>query len=67
MKIIADVAHIIGYYELNLNEEEYINYKNLSDKDKIDYIEDNGNFYIDESRIHNTGEIIKIREENDCN
>lgn len=67
MKIIADVAHIIGYYELNLNEEEYINYKNLSDKDKIDYIEDNGNFYIDESRIHNAGEIIKIREENDCN
>ena len=28
MKIIADVAHIIGYYKLNLNEEEYINYKN---------------------------------------
>lgn len=67
MKIIADVAHIIGYYELNLNEEEYNNYKNLSDKDKINYIEDNGNFYIDESRIHSAGTITKIREENDCN
>ena len=69
MKIIADVDYVIGHlrdghYELNLNDEEYNEYKNLSEEDKISWIED-GNFIVDDYRIYDIGPITEIREEND--
>lgn len=69
MKIIADVDYVIGHlryghYELKLNDEDYKEYKNLSEEDKISWIED-GNFIIDDYRIDDIGTITEIREEND--
>ena len=69
MKIIADVDYVTGHlrsghYELNLNEEEYDEYKNLSEEDKISWIED-GDFIVDDYRIYDIGTITEIREEND--
>lgn len=69
MKIIADVDYVTGHlrdghYELNLNEEEYDEYKNLSEEDKISWIED-GDFIVDDYKIYDIGTITEIREEND--
>lgn len=69
MIIIADVDYVIGHlryghYELCLNEEEYNNYKNLSEVDKMDYIESDGEFLIDDYRIDDIGTITEIREYN---
>ena len=68
MKIIADVAYVtghlrFGHWELALNDEDYNEYKNLSEEDKISWIED-GNFIIDDYRIYDIGTITEIREEN---
>lgn len=70
MKIIADVDYVTGHlrdghWELELNNEEYNKYKNLSEKDKISWIEEDGNFIVDDYRIYDIGTIIEIREEND--
>ena len=69
MKIIADIEYVSGYlrrghYELKLNDEEYNEYKNLSDEDKISWIED-GNLIIDDYRVEDIGEITEITEYND--
>ena len=69
MKIIADVDYVIGHlryghYELKLNDEDYKEYKNLSEEDKISWIED-GDFIIDDYRIDDIGTIMEIREENE--
>ena len=52
MKIIADVDYVAGHiryghWELKLSDKEYNKYKNLSEKDKISWIED-GNFIVDD-------------------
>jgi len=70
MKIIADVDYVTGHlrdghWELELNDEEYNKYKNLSEKDKISWIEEDGDFIVDDYRIYDIGTIIEIREEND--
>ncbi len=69
MKIIADVDYVtghlrFGHWELKLSDEDYNEYKNLSEEDKISWIED-GNFIIDDYRIYDIGTITEIREEND--
>lgn len=69
MKIIADVDYVIGHlryghYELKLSDEDYKEYKSLSEKDKISWIED-GEFIVDDYRIDDIGLITEIREEND--
>lgn len=69
MKIIADVDYVTGHLrsghqELELNDEDYNEYKNLSEEDKISWIEDE-NFIIDDYRIYDIGTITEIREEND--
>ena len=69
MKIVADVDYVTGHlrdghWELELNDEEYNEYKNLSEEDKISWIED-GNFIIDDYRIYDIGTITEIREKND--
>lgn len=70
MKIIADVGYVMGHlryghYELKLNDEDYNEYKNLSEKDKMSWIEDNGNFIIDDYRIDDIGSITEIKEYNE--
>lgn len=67
MKIIANIDYIqghlrYGHYELDLNEEEYYNYKKLSDEDRIDYIEDEGKLIIDDYYVDDIGTITKIIE-----
>ena len=69
MKIIADVDYVAGHiryghWELKLSDKEYNKYKNLSEKDKISWIED-GNVIVDDYRIYDIGTITEIREEND--
>ena len=66
MKIIADVDYVTGHlrsghWELELNDEDYNEYKNLSEEDKISWIED-GDFIIDDYRIYDIGTIAEIRE-----
>ena len=70
MKIIADVDYAMGHlryghYELELNDEDYKAYKNLSDEDRISWIEEDGEFIVDDYEIDDIGNIIEIREEND--
>ena len=70
MKIIADVDYVTGHlrdghWELELNDEDYNKYKNLSEEDKISWIEDDGDFIVDDYRIYDIGTITEIREEND--
>ena len=69
MKIIADVDYVVGHlryghWELELNDKEYNEYKNLSKEDKISWIKD-GNFIIDSYRIDDIGTITEIKEYND--
>jgi hypothetical protein len=70
MKIIADVDYVTGHlrdghWELELDDEDYNKYKNLSEEDKISWIEDDGDFIVDDYRIYDIGTITEIREEND--
>ena len=70
MKIIADVDYVTGHlrdghWELELDDEDYNKYKNLSEEDKISWIEDDGDFIIDDYRTYDIGTITEIREEND--
>lgn len=70
MKIIADVDYVTGHlrsghWELELDDENYNGYKNLSEEDRISWIEDDGNFIIDDYRISDIGTITEIREENE--
>ena len=69
MKIIADVDYVAGHlrcghYELELNDEEYKEYKSLSKEDKISWIED-GKFIVDDYEVDDIGIITEIREYND--
>jgi hypothetical protein len=69
MKIIADVDYVTGHlryghWELELSDKEYEEYKNLSEEDKVSWIED-GNFIIDDYRIYDIGTITEIREKDD--
>lgn len=69
MKIIADVDCVTGHlrsghWELELDDDEdYNRYKNLSEEDRMSWIEDDGDFIIDDYRIYDIGTITEIREE----
>lgn len=70
MKIIADVDYVnghlrSGHWELELDNEDYDEYKNLSEEDKISWIEEDGDFIIDDYRIYDIGTITEIGEKND--
>lgn len=70
MKIIADVDYVTGHlryghWELELSDKDYNEYKNLSEEDKIFWIEDNGNFIVDDYEIDDIGTITEIREKDD--
>lgn len=70
MKIIADVDYVTGHlrdghWELKLSDEDYNKYKNLSEEDKVSWIEEDGDFIVDDYRIYDIGTITEIREEND--
>ena len=70
MKIIADVDYVTGHlrsghWELELDDEDYNRYKNLSEEDRMSWIEDDGDFIIDDYRIYDIGTITEIREENE--
>lgn len=67
MEIIANVDYIYGYlryghYELKLDDEESNYYKKLSEKEKMEYIEDNGELVVDDYRVEDVGTITEIIE-----
>lgn len=69
MKIVADVDYVCGHlryghYELELNDQEYKEYKSLSEEDKISWIED-GEFIVDDYEIDDIGTITEVRERED--
>ena len=69
MKIIADVDYVTGHlryghWELELSDKDYNEYKNLSEEDKISWIED-GKFIVDDYEVDDIGIITEIREYND--
>lgn len=70
MEIIADVEYVCGHlryghWKLELSDEDYKKYKNLSEEDKISWIEEDGKFIVDDYRIYDIGTITEIREENE--
>lgn len=46
-----------GYYELWLNDEQLEEFNKLSEEDKLDYIQDNGELEISDTRIEEVGPI----------
>lgn len=67
MTIIANIDYVTGHlryghYKLKLSDKDYKAYKNLSDEDKISWIEDDGEFIVDDYRIDDIGNITEIHE-----
>lgn len=63
--ITAEVEYVqgtlrYGYYELDLSEEKYEEFKKLSKEEQKQEIEDNGNFVIGEYDIDSVGDITDI-------
>lgn len=53
-----------GHYELALNDEEYLEYHNMSKEAQKEYIKENGTFEVDDFRINDIGEITDITIDN---
>ena len=64
-KIIAEIDYINGHlryahYELNLTDEELEKFKNSSEEEQQQWIEDGGDLIIDDYYLNDIGEITKI-------
>ena len=64
--VTADLSYIVGYlryghYELELSDEEYEEFKKMSNYDKKEYICENGEIIIDDYDMNDYGEIINMR------
>lgn len=65
-KIEAEVDYVVGYlrsgyYVLYLNEEAFEEYQALSDEEKKEYLEEEGEFKLDDVSIEEIGPIINIK------
>lgn len=59
-------GHLIrGHIELQMDEEEYKEYESYTDKEKEEYIFENGDLIIDDYEINDYGPISNIRVYND--
>ena len=65
--VTGDLSYIVGHlryghYELKLSDEEYEEFKKMSNYDKKEYICDCGEIIIDDYDLNDYGEIINIQE-----
>ena len=66
--IIANVDYISGHlrsghFELNLSNEGYEKFQNMSKEEQLNYIEDNGDLLIDDFSINDYGDLEIINED----
>lgn len=64
-KIIAGIDYLNGYlkyghFELDLNESELEEFKNLSKEEQLEWIKDNGDLIVDNYELNDYGDIIDI-------
>lgn len=65
--IKADIDYVSGHlryahYELELDDDEIEEFSKLSEKDKKEWIRDEGELIIDDYTINDIGSITKIHE-----
>lgn len=59
--IVGAAYMIYGHYELTLETQEEIDeYESMSDKEKKEYIRENGDFLVDDHEIDDIGDINTI-------
>lgn len=66
--IRADLDYINGYlryghYELELTDEDYEEYSQLSQDDKESWIKDEGDLILDDYEVNDYGDLINIIEQ----
>lgn len=64
--IYADLEYLMGHLryghiELQMDEEEYKEYETYTDKEKEEYIMENGDLVIDDYEVDDYGPISNIR------
>ena len=55
------MGHLYGHIELQMDEEEYKEYETYTDKEKEEYIFENGDLIVDDYEVKDYGPIINIR------
>lgn len=65
MKVTGYVDYVsgflrTGYFELDLNEEELKEFKQLSEEKQKEYLRDNGDFIVDDCRVEGIGDIYTL-------
>ena len=68
--VYADLEYLMGHLryghiELQMDEEEYKEYETYTDKEKEEYIMENGDLIIDDYEVDDYGPISDIRVYND--
>lgn len=68
--ICADLEYLMGHLryghiELQMDEEEYKEYETYTDKEKEEYVFENGDLIIDDYEVNDYGPISNIRVYND--
>jgi hypothetical protein len=60
------MGHLIyGHIELQMDEEKYKEYETYTDKEKEEYVFENGDLIIDDCEVDDYGPISNIRVYND--
>lgn len=65
MKVIGYVDYVsgylrTGYFELDLDEEELKEFKQLSEEEQKEYLRDCGDFIVDDYSVEDIGDIYKL-------
>ena len=68
--VCANLEYLTGYLrcghiELQMDEEEYKEYETYTDKEKEEYVFENGDLIIDDYEVNDYGPISNIRVYND--
>lgn len=68
--VCANLEYVIGYLgcghiELQMDDEEYKEYETYTDKEKEEYVFENGDLIIDDYEVNDYGPISNIRVYND--
>ena len=68
--VYADLKYLMGHlryghFELQMDEEEYKEYESYTDKEKEEYIMENGDLVIDDYEVDDYGPISDIKVYND--
>lgn len=64
--VYAEIEYLMGHlrsghFELQMNEEEYKEYETYTDKEKEEYIFENGDLIIDDYEVDDYGPISNIK------